>query len=431
MHQVFIAIKCKCAQNEQLFIGIPFIALLIIFVVVFFLSSSEFSISFAKSISDEAEQQFRLAQKLEEEGNTFQAITEYERFLYFLPGHPKSPSVLYRLIRCRYKMREWGKAIAEAKNFENKYPENPLLLPVKVLLGESLIESGSLQKGRETLEGLHSSPGVSVWKDEITKEIGRSYVLEGNFGEARKIALGKTGNSANYEGKSPWIAGVGAGLLPGFGHLYNGRPKDAWTAFFYTGILSAITWEACSNDHPWLAGAFGAGAATFYTGNIFSAVNVTYKGNKERERKWLSKSLGFIPGNIAPELIQDIHQETIPVSSAHERAVKSRGSSATSWMFRAGISLFRKFISPIDNSFCPSYPSCSSYSLQAFRHHGAFWGSMLTVDRLIHEASEAKHAPFIVINGQKKIYDPLWVNDFLLKKPKATSKKGGGKIHDL
>jgi hypothetical protein len=61
---------------------------------------------------------------------------------------------------------------------------------------------------------------------------------------------------------------------------------------------------------------------------------------------------------------------------------------------------------------CAYHPSCSNYALLAIRKHGALVGSMMTFDRLQHEADEARTSPLILTRGQIKIYDPLENNDY-------------------
>lgn len=73
---------------------------------------------------------------------------------------------------------------------------------------------------------------------------------------------------------------------------------------------------------------------------------------------------------------------------------------------------FKKHISAVDGDRCPSYPSCSSYSVMAFKKHGFFMGWLMTVDRLIHEADEASISPLVYQNGRIKIFDPVENNDF-------------------
>ena len=75
-------------------------------------------------------------------------------------------------------------------------------------------------------------------------------------------------------------------------------------------------------------------------------------------------------------------------------------------------SFFSKHISPVDGSRCPSEPTCSAYSAQAFKKHGFIMGWLMTVDRLIHESDEDKVSPVVVRDGKGKIIDPLENNDF-------------------
>lgn len=75
-------------------------------------------------------------------------------------------------------------------------------------------------------------------------------------------------------------------------------------------------------------------------------------------------------------------------------------------------SFYRDHISPVDGSRCPSMPSCSSYSIQAFQKHGFFKGWIMTVDRLLHEGEEGRFSPLIYTDGEWKIFDPVENNDF-------------------
>lgn len=44
---------------------------------------------------------------------------------------------------------------------------------------------------------------------------------------------------------------------------------------------------------------------------------------------------------------------------------------------------YRKFISPLKKPSCRFYPTCSTYSLQAFERYGAVKGLYLTIRRLL------------------------------------------------
>ncbi len=80
---------------------------------------------------------------------------------------------------------------------------------------------------------------------------------------------------------------------------------------------------------------------------------------------------------------------------------------------RSLVEVYRTYISPIDGSKCPMYPTCSKYSLVAFKKHGLFIGWMMTVDRLFRcGRDELRLSPQIIVNGELACYDPLENNDF-------------------
>jgi len=80
--------------------------------------------------------------------------------------------------------------------------------------------------------------------------------------------------------------------------------------------------------------------------------------------------------------------------------------------FLALVKGFQKVISPVDGARCSMYPTCSAYSVDAFRKHGTIKGLLLTADRLLHEHDEHDFAPIIVKHGVYRYYDPVERNDF-------------------
>jgi len=78
----------------------------------------------------------------------------------------------------------------------------------------------------------------------------------------------------------------------------------------------------------------------------------------------------------------------------------------------APVHFYQHFLSHQWGRRCAYYPSCSNYALLAIRKHGALVGSMMTFDRLQHEADEARTSPLIPVGGQIKVYDPLENNDY-------------------
>ena len=76
------------------------------------------------------------------------------------------------------------------------------------------------------------------------------------------------------------------------------------------------------------------------------------------------------------------------------------------------VGFYKDYISPIDGSRCPMYPSCSQYSIECFEKHGLIIGWLMTCDRLFHEADEMEQTPMILINNRFRFFDPVKNNDF-------------------
>ena len=76
------------------------------------------------------------------------------------------------------------------------------------------------------------------------------------------------------------------------------------------------------------------------------------------------------------------------------------------------VSIFSEHVSAVDGDRCPSEPTCSRYSVQAFQKHGLVMGWLMTVDRLIHEGDEWSVSPVKNRGGKGKIIDPIDNNDF-------------------
>jgi putative component of membrane protein insertase Oxa1/YidC/SpoIIIJ protein YidD len=146
------------------------------------------------------------------------------------------------------------------------------------------------------------------------------------------------------------------------------------------------------------------------------------------------KRLSFLPLLLFSLLLVGFDMQTLPAFAARDsldvhsdegvvgpsgiksQTVKKTGSQGAT-VFTALITFFQEVISPVDGDRCPSYPTCAAYSKQAYQKHGAVLGTLMTVDRLIHEASEHDFSPTIKVYGVNRIYDPVTANEFWLRHP--------------
>jgi hypothetical protein len=96
-----------------------------------------------------------------------------------------------------------------------------------------------------------------------------------------------------------------------------------------------------------------------------------------------------------------------------------RNTSMSSPFFISLLNFFSKVISPVDGDRCPSYPTCAAYSKEAYQKHGALIGTLMTVDRLFHEADEPRFSPNVEVHGVVRIYDPVSANEFWQREDKG------------
>jgi len=94
-------------------------------------------------------------------------------------------------------------------------------------------------------------------------------------------------------------------------------------------------------------------------------------------------------------------------------------TSMSSPFFISLLNFFSKVISPVDGDRCPSYPTCAAYSKEAYQKHGALVGTLMTVDRLLHEADEPRFSPTVVVHGVGRIYDPVSANELWKREDKS------------
>ena len=115
--------------------------------------------------------------------------------------------------------------------------------------------------------------------------------------------------------------------------------------------------------------------------------------------------------NASPVIAEDSRTDPRP---AQEKIVSGR--IATDYCF-SSLRFYQTYLSPMLKGGCPMSPSCSRYSIQAIKKHGAFLGTILTFDRLIHEADEKGFVPLVQSGNTIKYLDPVENNDFWWYRP--------------
>jgi len=85
--------------------------------------------------------------------------------------------------------------------------------------------------------------------------------------------------------KNPTAARVFA-IVPGAGHLYCERPRDAIISFLLNGAMIYAAYEAFDEDLNALGVVIAFFELGFYAGNIYSAVSSAHKYNRDEKNRF-------------------------------------------------------------------------------------------------------------------------------------------------
>ncbi|MGD8434607.1 MAG: tetratricopeptide repeat protein [Syntrophobacterales bacterium] len=247
------------------------------------------------------EQVLEFAHHLFSEQEYFRAIGEYQRFLFLYPDHPQAQNAALRIVQCYFRGKRWQQALEAVNAFLRDYPQSSLRWEARFLKARTL---DNLSRGEEARKEygaiIEDQPGRPLVA-EAWYLIGLSYAKEGRWLEADQ-ALSQVGSEdlfyaraqkvqqivaeeSEARRKDPALAGFLAALVPGAGHLYCDRPRDAAIAFVFTGAFAWATYEAFNQDHEGAGVVLALITAAFYGGNIYSAANVAHKYNDRQERR--------------------------------------------------------------------------------------------------------------------------------------------------
>jgi len=248
--------------------------------------------------------QMDLADQFFKEGDNYRAITEYKRFLFFFPQSPRAEEALWKIAKSYFSGKKWDEAISACENLLKKFPASSLKSEAFLLMGRTLAEKKEYSQARIFLEkAREGSPGTPI-EDDAHVQIALTYVKEEKWAEAAQEFRKIDKNSKLYpkgeffaQGldriqevpqKSPALAGGLAAILPGSGHLYCERYRDATIAFLLNGAFIWGMVEAFQHDSYVVGGILTFFELGWYSGNIYSAVSSAHKYNKKKKEEYLN-----------------------------------------------------------------------------------------------------------------------------------------------
>ncbi|MBL7173070.1 MAG: tetratricopeptide repeat protein [Desulfobacteraceae bacterium] len=275
-----IGIKVLCCLIAGL--SIPFLCL---------------SPAFPEEIIINSDQQFDFARSHMKKGEYDRAINEFERFVYFFPKDRRVPLARQLIGICYLKDGRYEDARKVFSRTLLDDPDSPFAGKALFLTGESYYEQGIFaQAGYCFGEVLKTYPSPQL-RNAARYRLGWTRMQEGRWREASEDFKRVEGAGGLYDSaqhlsaeslkgetlpyKEPVYAGIMAGIVPGLGHVYVSRYKDAIVAFLLNGLFIWATIESFHQNHNVLGGILAFFEVGWYAGNIYSAVNVTHKWNRK------------------------------------------------------------------------------------------------------------------------------------------------------
>jgi len=257
-------------------------------------------VSAGREVVLDPEEQFQFAEQYFRSGEYYRAIGEYERFIYFFPHSSKVEAARYKIGLSYLSGERYEQAIQAFEALIEEYENTAYAFKAYIGVSRAHVLLGRYDAALTGLNNLITIAPDQEILDEAYYHQGWVYLEMGLWQRARKcfesisaegreqyrvdkLAREIDGKTPLRE-KSPTVAGVLA-IIPGAGHLYCNRKRDALISFLLNTAMIYAAYEAFDEDLDGLGVIISFFELGFYTGNIYSAVSSAHKYNRhERER---------------------------------------------------------------------------------------------------------------------------------------------------
>jgi TolA-binding protein/TM2 domain-containing membrane protein YozV len=249
-----------------------------------------------ESIGVSSDQLLNFAEQLMREAEYFRAITEYRRFLFYYPDDPRRAMVHFSIGLAFYRGESYVEAMQTFREVTQHYPNTAYGKQAWLWQGESLLRQGQYTPAEQLYSEIterfpHERIGQQArykrawtllyrrqWREAATQL--QQVTPDSDLYQSAQLLAQEVLVGERLPTKSPILAGILSGLLPGSGQLYNGRLGDALLAFFLNSLFIVGVVEAIHSNNPAVAGILSFFEAGWYTGNVYGAINGANKYNR-------------------------------------------------------------------------------------------------------------------------------------------------------
>jgi outer membrane protein assembly factor BamD (BamD/ComL family) len=253
-------------------------------------------------ISQEGNGQLTFVLQLMNHGNYDLALLELERFTFLFPQSSSLDRV--RLLKgvCHLEAGRYEKAGDHFDKVMETAKDPGISKRAMLFMAESFFRQGRLKDAEYYFSVVAEDCSEPALRQAALYRLGWTRMKANDWKEASRLLLSVEGEGILPQSakeisplvmkgdelplKDPSTAGFLAGVLPGLGHAYVGRYRDAAAAFTVNALFVWATFEAFDKDHVVLAGILGFLELGWYAGNIYSAVNSAHKHNRRLQEEF-------------------------------------------------------------------------------------------------------------------------------------------------
>ncbi|MEA2039988.1 MAG: tetratricopeptide repeat protein [Thermodesulfobacteriota bacterium] len=252
--------------------------------------------AFSNQIVIDSNDQFDFAYACMERGEYDQAVAEFERFTHFFPNDSRVPKARYLIGMCYLKSSRYEPAREIFSRIIDANQGTRLAGKALFLIGESYYEEGELHTAEYFFARVIEEYPFGDLKNSALYRLGWARMESNEWQKASEAFCKVNEQSPLYDNsrelakqslegeallyKDPAYAGVLA-VIPGLGHVYVSRYKNAAVAFVLNALFIWAAVEAFHQDHNVLGGILAFLEIGWYSGNIYSAINATHKYNRK------------------------------------------------------------------------------------------------------------------------------------------------------
>lgn len=245
---------------------------------------------------------FTFAESLFSQQDYYRAITEYKRLLFFFPQSDFTKQAKFNIAKAYQLGGKYELSIKHFLDIKSEYKDADIGKKAHFESVESLYRMGSYESALLSYHMFLERPEYTDFLDLAVYRIGLSQLhlrrpedARTSFGSIEEPSdlyplsqdmIGKTGDFEKLKRKSPLLAGILSIFIPGAGQFYNGRIKDGIIALITNGLFIWGTYEAYRREYYSIGIVTSVFALGWYSGNIYGAVNGSYKYNRNKEDRF-------------------------------------------------------------------------------------------------------------------------------------------------